>query len=129
MHWAQCDSTGIHDHWSMGDRLTSLAYGKHHILLPQLGPPADSAVWQQNGLRSIFYGEIPCLWQTGTSGTAQPTSPDGCLPSCDLRLSLVQACVSRIHSGESLKGCVVFAQVLTPKRWTRWRVRRTPLRG
>ena len=56
----------------MGDRLTSLAYDKHHILLPQLGPPADSAVWQQNGLRSIFYGEIPCLWQAGNSGTAQP---------------------------------------------------------
>ena len=97
MHWAQCDSTGIHDHWSMGDRLTSLAYGKHHILLPQLGPPADSAVWQQNGLRSIFYGEIPCLWQASNSGTAQPTSPDE-----NLRLSLVQACVSRIHSVANL---------------------------
>ena len=109
----------------MGDRLTSLAYDKHHILLPQLGPPADSAVWQQNGLRSIFYGEIPCLWQAGNSGTAQPTSPDE-----NLRLSLVQACVSRIHSGESLTGCSAgFAQVLIRKRWTRWPRVRTPLRG
>ena len=102
----------------MGDRLTSLAYDKHHILLPQLGPPADSAVWQQNGLRSIFYGEIPCLWQAGNSGTAQPnlalTAPGAvywnltkdpahlaAAPLKDLRLRLVQACVSRIHSGES----------------------------
>ena len=82
----------------MGDRLTSLAYGKHHVLLPQLGPPADSTVWLQNGLRSIFYGEIPCLWQTGASGTTHPNSPDE-----DPRLSLVQTPANRSRSGVKLK--------------------------
>jgi hypothetical protein len=59
-----CDSTGIHDHWSMSDHLTSLAFGKQHVLLPQLGPPSTSSAWMQNGLRSLFYGEVPDLWQT-----------------------------------------------------------------
>ena len=96
----------------MGDRLTSLAYDKHHILLPQLGPPANSAVWQQNGLRSIFYGEIPCLWQAGNSGTAQLTSQPRWEPSPESRAGL---CQPDSQCGESLTGCsAVFAQVLTP---------------
>jgi len=66
--WVTCDSTGIHDHWSMGDRLVSKAFGKRHVLLPQLGPPATSDLWLQNGLRSLFYGEIPAPWQSPAAG-------------------------------------------------------------
>ena len=63
-----CDSNGVKDHWSMGSRLVSLAYGKRHLLLPNLGPPATSELWLQHGLRSLFYAEVPCLWQPGAPG-------------------------------------------------------------
>jgi hypothetical protein len=67
-----CDSNGVKDHWSMGSRLVSLAYGKRHLLLPNLGPPATSDLWLQHGLRSLFYAEVPCMWQPGAPG--RPTN-------------------------------------------------------
>jgi hypothetical protein len=47
----------------MGDRLVSQAFGKRHLLLPNLGPPATSELWLQHANRALFYGEVPCPWQ------------------------------------------------------------------
>lgn len=59
----------------MGDRLVSQAFGKRHLLLPNLGPPATTEIWLQHANRALFYGEIPCPWQP-TKGLQEQTVMD-----------------------------------------------------
>ena len=64
-HSVTADSEGPNGHWSLVDRLVTMAAGKRHLLLPSALNPKGavaalpSSYWLQNGCRSLFFGEVP----------------------------------------------------------------------
>ena len=77
-HSVTSDSSGPKGHWSLADRLVTMAAGKRHLLLPSCLTPAGNVAdlpstdWLHHANCSLFFGEVPCPWYAYQGASPKP---------------------------------------------------------